>query len=153
MTKKLLTLCIVHQNDRVLLGMKKRGIGAEKWNGFGGKVEIGETIEEAAMREVSEEVGIIVSSIEKIGVLDFTLPNEPLVWQTHIFRAKEFFGNPIETDEMRPQWFSIQDIPYDTMWADDRYWMPIFLKGKNFRGRFLFGENDILLEQKLEELA
>lgn len=39
-TNKLLTL--------VLLGMKKRGFGAGKWNGFGGKVQPGETIEEAA---------------------------------------------------------------------------------------------------------
>ena len=47
---KLLTLLFVVESDRVLLGMKKRGFGAGRWNGFGGKVDKGETIEEAAKR-------------------------------------------------------------------------------------------------------
>lgn len=49
-TSKLLTLVLVVQPGRVLLGMKKRGFGAGKWNGFGGKVQPGETIEQAAHR-------------------------------------------------------------------------------------------------------
>ena len=52
---KKLTLCIIHQHPRVLLGMKKRGFGMGRWNGFGGKVEAGETIEDATRREVGEE--------------------------------------------------------------------------------------------------
>lgn len=47
---KLLTLLFVVESDRVLLGMKKRGFGAGRWNGFGGKVDRDETIEEAAKR-------------------------------------------------------------------------------------------------------
>lgn len=50
LTNKLLTLVLVVQPGRVLLGMKKRGFGAGKWNGFGGKVQPGETIEQAARR-------------------------------------------------------------------------------------------------------
>lgn len=42
----------------VLLGLKKRGFGTGKWNGFGGKVEPGETIRQAAIREMKEEAGI-----------------------------------------------------------------------------------------------
>ena len=40
----------------MLLGMKKRGFGTGKWNGFGGKVEVGETVADAAQRELEEEV-------------------------------------------------------------------------------------------------
>ena len=47
---KLLTLVLVCNADKVLLGMKKRGFGEGRWNGFGGKVETGETIPEAAVR-------------------------------------------------------------------------------------------------------
>ena len=47
---KLLTLAFVTQKDKVLLGLKKKGFGMGRWNGFGGKVEKGETIEEAAKR-------------------------------------------------------------------------------------------------------
>jgi len=47
---KVLTVVFVQRPSEILLGYKKRGFGARKWNGFGGKVEIGETIEEAAKR-------------------------------------------------------------------------------------------------------
>lgn len=50
LSSKLLTLVLVVQPGRVLLGMKKRGFGAGRWNGFGGKVQSGETIEDAARR-------------------------------------------------------------------------------------------------------
>lgn len=50
LSSKLLTLVLVVQPGKVLLGMKKRGFGAGKWNGFGGKVNPGETIEDAARR-------------------------------------------------------------------------------------------------------
>lgn len=52
MSSKLLTLVLIVQPGRVLLGMKKRGFGAGKWNGFGGKVQPEETIEDAARRQV-----------------------------------------------------------------------------------------------------
>ena len=61
--KKVLTLVVIHQNGKVLLGMKKRGFGMGKWNGFGGKVDQGESIEGAAKREVFEEAGISVGNI------------------------------------------------------------------------------------------
>ena len=47
---KLLTLVLIREPSRVLLGMKKRGFGEGRWNGFGGKVEQGETITQAAYR-------------------------------------------------------------------------------------------------------
>lgn len=40
------------RNNRILLGFKKRGLLKNKWNGFGGKVEPGETVFEAALRLV-----------------------------------------------------------------------------------------------------
>lgn len=151
--KKLLTLCLIHQPPRILLGMKKRGIGTGNWNGFGGKVEQGESIEDAAMREVKEEVGLIVSSIEKMGIIDFTLPGEEQIWQVHVFRATEFTGDPTETEEMRPKWFEVADIPYDTMWSDDEYWFPLFLEGKKFTGRFVLDDTYKIVEKELNEAS
>nr|CAD7569503.1 unnamed protein product [Timema californicum] len=49
--RKVLTLAIIRDGGNVLLGMKKRGFGKGKWNGFGGKVELGETIHQAAVRK------------------------------------------------------------------------------------------------------
>lgn len=45
------------KENQILLAMKKRGFGAGKWNGAGGKINAGETIEEATTREVDEELG------------------------------------------------------------------------------------------------
>lgn len=56
--RKVLTLLVIHQANRVLLGMKKRGFGRDRYNGFGGKVEKNETILEAAIRETIEESGV-----------------------------------------------------------------------------------------------
>ncbi|MBX2866882.1 8-oxo-dGTP diphosphatase [Candidatus Kaiserbacteria bacterium] len=151
--RKQLTLCIVHKNDHVLLGMKKRGFGAGRWNGFGGKVEEGESIEEAVQREMKEECGVRVSDIQKHGVLDFSFAHSPEeILEVHIFKAETFSGEPVETEEMKPQWFKTKEIPFTDMWPDDIYWVPMFLEGKKFKGRFHFGEEDVVLEKELEEI-
>ncbi|MBI5817193.1 MAG: 8-oxo-dGTP diphosphatase [Candidatus Yonathbacteria bacterium] len=136
--KKLLTLCIIHQYPRVLLGMKKRGFGEDRWNGFGGKVEAEETIEEAAKREVGEEVGIKPTEMIKKGIINFEFENDPKILEVHIFDVTKWSGEPKESEEMRPRWFDIEEIPFDQMWPDDEHWIPLFLKGSKFHGNFLF---------------
>lgn len=147
--RKVLTLCIIHQHPRILLGMKKRGFGEGRWNGFGGKVNEGESIEEAAKRELEEEAGVIVSEIEHMGVLDFLWKGKPEILEVNIFKANDFEGEPTESEEMRPQWFHIDEIPFMEMWPDDRYWFPLFLKNRKFKGRFIFDESDNILEYEL----
>ena len=142
MKKILLTVCVIHKHPKVLLGMKKRGFGAGRWNGFGGKVEEGETIEEAALREVREEAGIAVKEIEKYGIIDFETKDKPEILEVHIFKGNDITGEPVESEEMRPSWFHVDDIPFDTMWPDDIYWFPLLLAGKKFKGRFLFDNSD-----------
>ncbi|MFA5841818.1 MAG: 8-oxo-dGTP diphosphatase [Candidatus Paceibacterota bacterium] len=151
--KKILTLCIVHQHPRVLLGMKKRGFGMGRWNGFGGKVEYGETVEMAARREVKEEAGIEVAGLEKAGIIEFEFQGNPETLEVHIFRSDNFYGNPTEGDEMKPRWFNIDSIPFENMWPDDVHWFPLFLGKKKFVGRFLFGKGDIILNKELKEVA
>jgi len=150
--KKLLTLCIIHQHSRILLGMKKRGFGAGRWNGFGGKVEEKEKIEEATKRELLEEAGITVQEIEHIGIIEFSWNGKPDILEVHIFKANNFSGEPQESEEMRPQWFHIDKIPFNEMWPDDKYWMPLFLMGKKFRGTFIFDESDNILDYQLKEI-
>ena len=148
--KKVLTLCIIYQGNRGLLGMKKKGFGKGRWNGFGGKVEQGETIEQAMQREVREECGLLLKNFEKRGVLEFEFHGQSEILQVHVFGAYDFEGDPIETEEMRPQWFSVEEIPFDEMWPDDKHWFPLFLEGKSFNGRFLFQDHDTILEYTLE---
>lgn len=153
MKKKLLTLALIVKGDDILLGMKKRGFGAGRWNGFGGKVQEGESIEAGAIRETREECGITLTSIEKVGIHEFEFEKERgNILEVHVFRADEWQGEPAETEEMRPEWFAKSAIPYDLMWPDDRLWIPTFLAGKKFRTKFLFGEGDTVLEQEIQIL-
>lgn len=150
--KKILTLCILHQHPRVLLGMKKRGFGKGRWNGFGGKVEPGETIEEGAVREMREEAGILVKDLEKVGIIDFEFEGDPVLLEVHVYRTESFAGAPEESEEMKPEWFHVDAIPFADMWPDDIYWFPLLLDRKKFKAAFLFGKDDIVLEQKIVEV-
>lgn len=149
--RKVMTLCIIRQESRVLLGMKKVRLGAGRWNGFGGKVERGEPIEEAAKREVFEEAGITVAGLERAGVCEFYSPVRPFVVEMHIFSASAFAGEPRESDEMRPQWFEMAELPAEEMWQSDLYWWPYFLAGRRFTGRFVFDDEDRVLEHEILE--
>ncbi|MFA5421088.1 MAG: 8-oxo-dGTP diphosphatase [Patescibacteria group bacterium] len=136
--KKQLTLTMIRKEGKILLGLKKRGFGVGRWNGFGGKVEKGETIEEAVVRELHEESGVIARELEKIGVLEFEFENSPEILEVHIFNITSFNNEPTETEEMMPKWFNIEEIPFDLMWPDDEHWVPYFLEDKKFIGKFLF---------------
>lgn len=150
MKRTLLTLVFLLQDGRILLGMKKRGFGAGRWNGFGGKVKEGETIEAAAKRETREECGVEITEMEKVGIHEFEFAAKPGdILEVHVFRIGTWTGEPQETEEMRPQWFTIDAIPYDEMWPDDIHWLPVFLTGRKFRTKFLFGEGDRVLENEV----
>jgi len=132
-----MTLCVVVGPRGVLLGMKKRGFGAGRWNGFGGKVKEKETTEAAAVRELEEEVGIKPRQMSRAGVLNFRFQDGTHDVEMHIFRVEDFEGEIAETEEMQPQWFSEDEIPFPEMWPDDIHWMPFFLDSKQFKGDFL----------------
>ncbi|MEK7528150.1 MAG: 8-oxo-dGTP diphosphatase [Patescibacteria group bacterium] len=149
---KLLTLVIIVQPPRILLGMKKRGFGRGWWNGFGGKVQSGESIESAARRETLEEAGIGTRKLRHAGVLFFYFENDPETHEAHVFVCDEFDGEPIESDEMRPEWFETDKIPYDEMWPADRFWLPLLLEDKSFRGDFFFTRNDELIKHTITVL-
>lgn len=156
--KKILTLCMVCGEGEILLGLKKRGFGEGRWNGFGGKVEEGETIEAAAARELREEAGIESKAYKKVGILNFSFENDPKVLEVHVFKVTDFEGSPTESEEMKPQWFKFSEIPFNQMWSDDVHWIPLLLSGKSFKGDFLFDRpsdlehSAVILSQELVEV-
>lgn len=143
---------MIRRDSEVLLGLKKRGFGVGKWNGFGGKVEAGETIEEATKREVLEEVGLRVENLEKIGILSFTFKQYPDDLEVYVFQTSEFFGQPKETEEMQPRWFLFDSVPIKEMWADDPYWWPLFLAGRKFEGKFDYDDFETIISHDIKAL-
>jgi len=150
--KKLMTLCYIHDGDKVLLGMKKRGFGEGNWNGFGGKVKEGETFEQTAVREVEEEASIKVNELEKRGIMRFRNEGEDILIEVHIYRVLDYEGDPVESEEMKPQWFKHSQVPYDDMWNSDPLWFPQYLDGKLFQGEALFRGFDEVLEHNINEV-
>jgi 8-oxo-dGTP pyrophosphatase MutT (NUDIX family) len=135
------TLCYVMDRDEVLLIEQKRGIGKGNINGPGGKVEAQDnSIKEAAIREVKEEVEVTPKNVEKVGEVDFIFGDNPF-HQVHVYITDEYSGEPVETEEAVPEWVSVDEIPYERMWPDDRYWMPLMFEGIDFEAVFQFDGN------------
>jgi 8-oxo-dGTP diphosphatase / 2-hydroxy-dATP diphosphatase len=146
--KKVLTLAILYNDTQILLGLKKRGFGMGRWNGFGGKVQKEETIETAALREIKEEAGIVIKKLDPRGVITFHFEGNSEALEVHIFSSL-FSGTAEESDEMMPQWFSLNDIPYGSMWPDDPLWLPLLLAGKNFEGEVFFKDTHTVIRHTI----
>jgi len=148
----LATLLFAIKDNKVLLGQKKRGWREGVFNGFGGKVEQGETLDQAMIRETQEEINITPIKYEKVAIHNFRVffKGECANLICHTYITTVYLGEPQESDEMRPQWFDINKIPYDNMWTDDIYWLPLVLKGKKLITHFEFDENNNVVSHKTE---
>ncbi len=140
------TTLVFPQNDRgeLLFGLKKRGLGANKYNGFGGKIEDGETFRQCAIRELFEESSLLAkeSALTPIAYLYFAFPYTPeLSHGCYVYTLSEFEGIPLESEEMIPQWIDSSHLPYDQMWKGDCTWIPHILKGEFVLGRIEFAED------------
>ena len=154
MTKphKKLTLLFLRKGDNVLLAMKKRGFGQGKWNGVGGKVESDETIEVAMVRECQEEINVTPTVYEKVADIQFDeyFKDMPTIMDVQVFIATAWEGEPTESEEMKPQWFAINNIPYEDMWTDDPYWLPLIINGKKITANFTLNENNIIIDHSVK---
>ena len=156
------TLCLLVRGEgegrHILLAMKKRGFGQGKWNGVGGKVNEGETVEQALVRETGEEIGVRIKDFQKAADLTFVFSGEKPKpdWnqRCHVYLATEWEGEPEESEEMRPKWYPVSKIPFDKMWPDDRHWLPRVLESKKVEATFTFiGEKgDVLKDVSLREV-
>ena len=141
--KERATLLFVVRDGHILLMRKKRGLGAGKINGPGGRIEPGENSLDAAIRETREELRIEALNPELRGELHFQFVDG---YSLHccVFVARDCRGEPQETDEAFPLWTPVDAIPFEEMWADDIHWLPGMLAGRRFRGYFHFDQEEML---------
>lgn len=136
-------LTFIDDRERLLLIFKKRGLGAGLYNAPGGRIEPGESEEEAAVRETQEELHVTPAGLVKAGILNFVFVDGYSL-HCQVFTASNYTGTPTETDEARPFWCSKEKIPYGQMWADDRIWIPLMLEKRSFFAQFIFDEQVML---------
>jgi 8-oxo-dGTP diphosphatase len=137
------TLTFVIRDGQILLIHKKRGLGAGKINGPGGRLDPGETPLQCAIREVQEELHVTPTGLQPAGQLFFQF-TDGLTLHGYVYTAADITGTPQETDEAIPLWLPLDRIPYERMWADDHTWLPHVLAGKKFIGRYLFSSDTML---------
>jgi len=148
------TLVFAFRDDEILLINKKTGLGKGKVNAPGGKIEPGETPEAAAVRECHEELDIRVSKLEYCGEHRFQFVDgySIHVW---VYRTRDFEGVPTESREASPLWTRMDQIPFEKMWEDDKYWLPMVIRGERFQARWIFdgdriADHEILPDGNIE---
>ena len=138
--KKHSVLCLIIEGEKILLGLRKKNPRKGTWSGYGGKVEPGESVLEAAERELLEESGIHALTVSSIGFVTFSSREHEDEHVMHLFSVSKFIGEPKETDEMSPRWFRLDEIPYEKMSVTDSHWMPPLLEGRSITGHFDMSE-------------
>jgi 8-oxo-dGTP pyrophosphatase MutT (NUDIX family) len=137
--------------SQVCLGFKKIGLGQGKYTGFGGKIERGEGVVEAALRELDEETSVRIpnpGTLDFCAVLEFHFPHKR-AWEQRVFVfcTHHWDGIPTESNEMIPQWYPVEEIPYHRMWDDARHWLPLVLSGEKFQAKFQFKGDNATVER------
>ncbi len=145
------TLLFLIRDKEILLALKKRGFGEGLWNGAGGKVEADELLEQALVRECQEEIGVTPTEYTKVAVHEFVYETDNRVMIVHAYLCTKWLGEPMESEEMLPQWFKQSEIPYEKMWADDIHWLPKALESKKLHTKFTFNAAEELIDGKIHE--
>ena len=135
---------------KVLLILKKKGLGKGKINAPGGRLESGESYVEAVIRECREEVSITPLNPEKRMELHFQFTSGYALYGEAFF-TDSWEGEAQSSSEADPFWCDLDKIPWDKMWEDDRSWLPLALAGKKLRGFYVF-DDDKMLSEELKEL-
>ena len=137
------------KNNKLLLMIKKTGLGAGKVNAPGGRLEKGESFYEAVIRECQEEVYVNPIKPEKRAELHFQFVSGYALYGEAFF-TDEWEGEIKESDEADPFWCDMDKIPWEKMWEDDLTWLPKALEGKKIRAYYVFDEDKMLSKEIIE---
>jgi 8-oxo-dGTP diphosphatase len=130
------TLGYVLSEDRRRVLMIHRNARPEdqhlgKYNGLGGKLEPGEDIAAGMRREIAEEAGIDVTSMQLRGTLNWPgFGKNGEDWMGFIFLIDGFTGTPLRANpEGSLSWVEVDALHTLPMWEGDRHFLPLVFDG------------------------
>lgn len=141
------------EGDEVLLGEKLTGLGKGKIVGPGGKQEPGESPVETAVREVREEVGLMLEADALVPLARVTYPfvgRRELSQRSHAFVTRVWRGEVRASPEIDATWWPLKELPVTRMWSDATLWLPRALAGEFVEATFEMGPLDEVVSQTLE---
>ncbi len=149
------TLVLIRKDNKVLLAEKKRGFAKGTYNGIGGKQDPGETIDQAMVRETQEEINVTPTKYEQVGLINFDTwyKGEHVDLNLNIYTCDEYDGTITETEEMIPEWFDIDKVPFDRMLPDDVKWFPIVINGGCVAGKVILEADLKTCTQNIYEVS
>ena len=145
-------MAFYRRGDEVLVAMKKRGHAPGKYHAIGGKLEPNESYEQALARESREEIGVRPMNYWAVAELDYMKPDGDEPWHIYhrVYLCDEWEGEPADIEAMTPEWFKLEQVPYDMMWPDNEYWLPQVLAGNKVYGEFTYDKDENLIAHNVE---
>jgi len=146
---KLATLCYVldkKSNSTLMIyrNKKKNDYHLGKWNGLGGKFEPGESPEECAIREIKEESGLKVKSVNMKGFITFPLFDGLDDWYVFLFTAVDYEGKMIDSPEGKLEWIQNDKLVEINLWEGDKIFIPWLFDDKFFSAKFNYKDGKFI---------
>lgn len=143
----LATLCYVqHENKTLMLyrNKKENDYHEGKWNGLGGKFEMGESPEECSIRELKEECGLDVKSQIMKGFISFPKFDGERDWHVFVFVIDKFEGELIDSPEGTLEWIDDSKLTSLNLWEGDKHFIPWLFKDEFFSAKFIYEDGEYI---------
>jgi 8-oxo-dGTP diphosphatase len=105
---------LIVQDGKVLLLLRKRPPEAGTWSLPGGRVEFGERLEDAVVRELREELGVRVEVESLVCVINHMVPAENAHWVAPAYLVRLISGVPQNLEPEKTaavEWFALSNLP------------------------------------------
>jgi 8-oxo-dGTP diphosphatase len=146
------SLVFALHSDAVLLLKRNNMPHQGLWSPPGGKLEIGESPEDCAAREMREETGLSVTDLVLRGVLTVFDRAYPIHWLLFVYRAKVSHDTPypplLDCTEGELRWIPLADLEqYPRPYADTQYFPRVLDNSPVFQSKYVYDTPQTLISE------